>query len=226
MRTFKFKLTTQIPLETLQSNAVTFGELKHDIENSSLGQKISFTRKSEVRDGNTWVKTIKLIEKTNLWEFGDIDEASLPSGDNLIFFVTPVEHKGGLLYSPEELHEKENFDVVEDVISEWGYNDLMKLGSQINKNYDADIDLSGKRSNILDNILEYFENYYIMLPIDSESTDEKFKFVKDCLTTAINYISDAIDILEGYNIEEIVGGTTLSELHSKAIELQSRLNKI
>lgn len=221
MRTFKFKLTTQIPLETLQSNAVTFGELKRDIENSSLGEKISFTRKSEVREGTTWIKTIKLIEKVNLWEFGDIDEASLPSGDNLIFFVTPIEHKGGinLPENIENLHNKPLEDVL-DEIEEWGYNELMSLGSKLNKNYNGNIYLLGKRADVLESIKDYFIEYNN----NKVETNSNVSEVKELLQEATECILNAINLLEGLNQEEVVGGITLSELHNKALEIKRQLN--
>lgn len=221
MRTFKFKLTTQIPLETLQSNAVTFGELKRDIENSSLGEKISFTRKSEVREGTTWIKTIKLIEKVNLWEFGDIDEASLPSGDNLIFFVTPIEHKGGINLPEdiENLHNKPLEDVL-DEIEEWGYNELMSLGSKLNKNYNGNIYLLGKRADVLESIKDYFIEYNN----NKVETNSNVSEVKELLQEATECILNAINLLEGLNQEEVVGGITLSELHNKALEIKRQLN--
>lgn len=228
MSTFKFKLTTQVQLEVLESNARTFGELKQDIINSSLGEKISFERKKEVRDGVEWVKTIKFVEKNTLAEYGDINEASLPAGDSLIFFVVPIEHKGGLIYSPEELHESGDYETVEDEISEWGYNDLMKLGSKINKNYDADIDLSGKRGNILENILDYFHNYFTEL-LDKEEVlpqnVDGMELAKSYLKAGIDYLEQAAAILETFEYSDLVDGVTASELHEKALKLQRDLNR-
>lgn len=229
MTTFRFKLTTQIGLETLESNATTFGELKRDIQNSDLASKISFERSTENRDGQEWVRTIKLIERNTQAEFGAIDEARLPAGDSLIFFVTPMEHKGGLV-DVQELH-LESFGVVESELEELGYNEIRSFGSKLNKQYGARIDLSGKRDSILFNILNWLENYYNELDEKStesveENTTDPMENAKHLIYAGVNLVLEALEILEQFEAtENLVGGVSLSELHEKALELQKQLNK-
>lgn len=230
MSTFKFKLTTQVQLEVLESNARTFGELKQDIINSPLGEKISFDRQKEVRDGIEWVKTIKFVEKNTLAEYGDINEANLPAGESFIFFVVPIEHKGGLLCSPAELHDYSDYETVVDEIYEWGYNDLRSLGSQINRDYNTNIDLSGKRDDILCNLKIYFENYFENSDWDEEENEilpqnvSGIDLAKSYLRTGIEYLTEAAAIIESFEYLDIVDGVTASELHEKALKLQRELN--
>lgn len=232
MSIFKFKLTAQEPLETLKSSARTFGELKKDIINSSLGEKISFERSREIREGIKWVKTVKLIEKNTLTEYGDIDEAILPAGETVIFFVTPIEHKGGMLpKSIEDLHNSEYYEV-EDELYEWGYNDLMELGSKINKIYNKNINLRGKRNEVLENILLYFNTYFDTYfesknnqedEEDEITSNEEFNTFKEYLIKSKDYLIEAIDLFEIFEKSNII--VSSSELHQKALELQRILNK-
>lgn len=233
MSIFKFKLTTQVPLETLESNAKTFGELKKDIINSPLGEKISFERSREIREGLEWIKTVKLIEKNTLTEYGDIDEAILPAGEMIIFFVTPIEHKGGMLPdSIENLHNSDYYEV-ESVLNEWGYNDLMELGSKINKIYNKDINLRGKRNEVLENILSYFDTYFESKnnqvnisknnQVDEIINNEEINTFKEYLKKSLDYLVEALELFETFEESNIV--ISSSELHQKALELQRILNK-
>lgn len=223
MTTFKFKLTTQVQLEILEAEARTFGELKQAIKNSPLGEKISFERQKEIREGIEWIKTIKLIEKNTLAEYGNLDDAALPAGDTLIFFVTPIEHKSGLY--PDDL-DRLTKDELLDQLEEMGYNELRSFGSQLNRSKDADIDLSGRRDNILINIMDWVEEYY---EEDDNNTEVQNSEIKDLLESAVSIIIDAIEALQNleltYATEELVDGTmTASQLHERALDIQKRLN--
>ena len=225
MTTFKFKLTTQVALETLESNAQTFGELKRDIQNSELADKISFERKTEHRDGQEWVRTIKLIERNTQAEYGAVDDARLPAGDSLIFFVTPIEHKGGLV-AAEDLH-LESYEILEEELQELGYNEIRSFGSKLNRVHDADIDLSGKRDEMLENILDWLEEYYAEEEDDNavitiQTTEDAS--ATDLLSAAVHLIVRCIDLLESDQAADVVDNTTLTQLHEDALELQRKMN--
>jgi len=82
MRKIRFKLLTQIQLETIESNARTFGELKEQVQNSLISDKIRF-------DG------VQFIERETKAAYGAINEAILPQTD-LLFYVQPLETKSGV----------------------------------------------------------------------------------------------------------------------------------
>ena len=222
MTTFKFKLTTQVALETLESNAQTFGELKRDIQNSELADKISFERKTEKRDGQEWTRTIKLIERNTQAEYGAIDDARLPAGDSLIFFVTPIEHKGGLV-AAEDLH-LESYEVLESELEELGYNEIRSFGSKLNRVHNANIDLSGRRYEMLENILDWLGDFYTEqeeeVTVDIRESDD----VVDLLSAAVHIIVRCIDLLESDEAVDVVDNTTLTQLHEDALELQRKMN--
>lgn len=221
MTKFKFKLTTQVQLETCESDAKTFGELKNAIKNSPLGEKISFERQTEVREGQEWIRTIKLIEKNTLAEYGSIDDAPLPVGENLLFFVTPVEHKGGL--DPTDIPFLEKDEAL-DQVDELGYNELISLGSKLNSLYDAEIDLSGKRDDVWYSIKVWLEAWYDDCVEESDMDEDPNSDVRKLLETAIDLIVDAIELLPEDG-ECLVDGTmTASQLHEKALEIQRLLN--
>lgn len=130
MRTIKFKLFTQTALESLTTDARTFGELKQAIKNSpNLVGKISFDN-------------VQFIERETKVAYGNIEEAVLPAVD-CIMFVTPTQTKLGATYPT--LEEVDNMS----------YNELRSLGSKLNKEEMAGLDLSGKRADILEEILTY-----------------------------------------------------------------------
>ena len=227
MTTFKFKLTTQVALETLESNAQTFGELKRDIQNSELADKISFERKTKKRYGQEWTRTIKLIERNTQAEYGAIDDARLPAGDSLIFFVTPIEHKGGSIDDLVENLCSSCLDHVETVLFELGYNEIRSFGSKLNRVYDANIDLSGKRGEMLENILDWLEGYYAEEEDDNavitiQTTEDAS--ATDLLSAAVHLIVRCIDLLESDEAVDVVDNTTLAQLHEDALELQRKMN--
>ena len=227
MTTFKFKLTTQVALETLESNAQTFGELKRDIQNSELADKISFERKTEKRDGQEWTRTIKLIERNTQAEYGAIDDARLPAGDSLIFFVTPIEHKGGSLdWEVVENLDSACLDHLENVLFELGYNEIRSFGSKLNRAHDANIDLSGKRSEMLENIIDWLADFYNDLDTEVTVDIQESDDVVDLLSAAVHIIVRCIDLLESDEAVDVVDNTTLTQLHEDALELQRKMNAL
>lgn len=193
MRTITFKLLTQVQVEKIQSNARTFGELKEELLNGVLKDKINFE------------ESIKFIEKSNLTEYGNIPEAILPAGDCL-FFVTPVKNKAGMdILSTEQL-------------SKMGYNELRAYGSALYHEYGGKIDMSGKKVDVLENIINYANE------LASEELDleiEENTEVKIILLSAISLIERAIGKLKENNYVE---GITYEELEVEALRLKNLLN--
>lgn len=227
MTKFKFKLTTQVQLEHLESNARTFGELKEAIKNSPLGDKISFERKSELREEIEWIKTIKLVEKNTLAEFGAFDEAALPAGDSIIFFVTPVEHKGGIIDIDVKDLYASDYEEMREILSEEGSTELASFAKQLNYHYKSDINTIGKRNDILFNILEWLNKFYENLNNSSQVANEQLDDTKCLLNDAIELISNALDIIDNIEVgnNTVDGENTIAQLHEKALDLQRRLNK-
>jgi len=219
MTEFKFKLTTQVGLEKLVCDATTFAQLREQIKNSPIGDKISFDRVKEIREGKEWVKTIKLVEKNTLAEFGEIDDARLPSGESIIFFVIPIEHKGGITL--DEVFDEDNEDVTIENLEELGYNDLMQIGSQLNKKYQADINLKGRRDDVLGCIIGWIEDYFENKEYHGiEENSLEFESIKANLYEAINIIEDVISKLQEASLDD-----SLITLHARALNLQSQLNR-
>ena len=129
MRKIKFKLNTQTNLEVIETNARTFGELKAEMSKHSVLGTVNF--------GNS-----QLIERDTKVMYGAIDDAILPAVD-CIMFVTPVKTNSGC-------------DVPSEAdLLEMGYMELRSLGSKLNKEANAGINLQGKRYDILERILGY-----------------------------------------------------------------------
>lgn len=233
MTTFRFKLLTEINLVSLESNAQTFAELKADIADSPLAEKISFERTTEVRDGQNWTRTIKLIEKNTRAEFGSIDDARLPAGDVITFFVTPLEHKGGSGLNNTELRNivqslnEYSFEEVYAMLEKWDYNQLRRFGTVVKTEFKADIDLLGSRENILANILDWINEFLQKKENDCEENKQiKVEAIEEVtplalIEMALGLLIAATDILK--ETEEY--SSELSELHEKALELQRLLNK-
>lgn len=225
---FRFKLMSQIQLEELESNARTFGELKRDIQNSHLADKIVFDKTVVQRDGKDWVSTIKLFDNLIRSEYGSDDSAILPQGDKVIFFVMPFEHKGGQF---DEGVVQDIFSFIEDMtmkefldkIEELGYNELRSLGSKLNSKYKDDcyfpIDLYGRRGDILSSIREWSEDF---LGFKNEENEEENSYIYN-LEKAIEYIKEAMEI-GVVSCNNLVDNLTLEELHKQALELQRKVN--
>ena len=192
MKTFKFKLLTQTSLETLVTNAVTFGELKAEIKsNPSLSAKINFS-------------SSQLIERNTKVSYKDIDEAILPSTD-AIFFVNPVKTKSGLVGIEE--------------VRDMGYNQLRTLGSSLNKEHNAGIDLSGKAAEISDRICAWLEDQ--VEEEEGTSKEEVQELVEQLVATA-QLLSEKVANLR-FSEEALAVKVTLAELEEEAQNLAQRL---
>lgn len=227
MTKFKFKLTTQVQLEHLESNARTLGELKTAISNSPLGEKISFERKKELREGVEWIKTIKLVEKNTLAEFGAFDEAVLPAGDVILFFVTPMKHKGGAIDMDVEDLSESSYDNMLEVLEEEGYDELACFADDLNTHYNAGIKIPFKRSEILFNILKWLDEFYTNLENPPQVANEQLNDTKYLLNDAVELILSALNIIDNIEVgnNTVDGENTIAQLHEKALDLQRRLNK-
>lgn len=194
MKTFKFKLLTQTSLETLVTNAVTFGELKAEIKsNPSLSGKINFS-------------SSQLIERNTKVSYKDIDEAILPSTD-AIFFVNPVKTKSGLVGIEE--------------VRDMGYNQLRTLGSSLNKEHNAGIDLSGKAAEISDRICAWLESQVEEEEEEGTSKEEVQELVEQLVATA-QLLSEKVANLR-FSEEALAVKVTLAELEEEAQNLAKRL---
>lgn len=199
MRTIKFKLLTQVQLEKVEAEVTTFGQLKDAVLKSEFGSKINFNG-------------VKFIERNSKAEYGSIDEAILPAGD-LLFFVTPTKTDSGL---------GDSFEVMPvEALEEMGYNELKSYGSKVNHELGEEIDLSGKRDDILERLVDWTEN----LEIPEESIDA----IPTLLSDAIELISQAIEMYlampEGERPEYAIEGVTVEELQAEAERLKQLLNK-
>jgi len=143
MRNIKFKLLTQQQVETLTTDARTFGQMVEAINASDFAGKIN-------------LKGVKFIERETKVEYGSINDALLPVGDCL-FFVTPVKTKSGANVLPWE------------DVDNMSYQELRTYGASLNTENNAGIALTGKRTDILNAFRVYYDN----LPKEEEVLDYK-----------------------------------------------------
>lgn len=163
MRKIKFKLLTQTELVVVETAARTFGELRTEVAaNPALKDKITFGKN-------------QFIERETKVSYGAIDEAILPATD-CIMFVSPLETKLGALPSVSELQEM-------------GYNELRSVGSKLNKDADAKIDLTGKRDDILDRLIEYVNA--VQAPVENGADK-----AVEAIHSAVGTIKEATEVLK------------------------------
>ena len=184
MRTIRIKSPDRQSLVVFRTSAVTRGELIKEINESELG--IS-TANIDFVDYNSDVTY-------------SLDGAVLPSIDCLLLIVPTKTSQGSFDYTIEELYEL-------------GYNDLRSYGSKLNKTLGANIDLSGNRSNILNNILDYYEEMESLKDDDYEDDD-------DYETDDFIYVpvkkSDVLEILNlKNNCDDIAVSITYSDIEDK-----------
>jgi hypothetical protein len=181
------------------------------IENSSLKNKIE-------------VGKVKFIDKATMAEYGSIPEAILPAS-NCILFVTPIQTKAGAV-TEENFFENGESELM-DELEEMGYNELRSLGSKLNKKYDAGIDLSGKRGDILDNIMDFFDDNLDQYNTDNVDSEEvEVTSLKSILMDAIDLIETVIEGLSKVSVNtDIAEGVTFTELQQQAERLRDLLNK-
>ena len=217
MKQIKFKLLTQDKVETVEGDVKTVGNLKNLIRNNAaLAGKISLETKIINEGGFTFTETVSFIEKNTLAEYGTADEAILPAGD-CFFYVTPIRTKSGIEVS--DLTEK-SITQIEEELDELGYNELRSFGSKLNKDWDAKIDLGGKRVDMLENILDFVFDYYEGQK-GSEGTEVLANSV-DLMVEATNLI---LQFIETYKPGiQYVDGITHEELHAKALRVKEMFN--
>lgn len=229
-RVIKFKLPAQTTLPMLKTSATTWGELKNEIlASKELSDQIPLHSETVEREGTTFVRNFKFIDKDTFAEFGKIDEAVLPDR-NILFFVTPVEHKGGMNYSNGDLWELflSDYDNFVKVIKTVDYNTLRSFGAFLNREIGgANIILNGTKENVKNNILN-FTDYY---KHPKESTPE---FITEVPFEDDNYHIKYLLSKSVENINRAIGIINLQEersLYTQEIEelektLQSLADKL
>ena len=181
MRKIKIKSPDRQNLVTIETSAVTKGQLIEEINSSDLGISTANINFVDYHSDVTY----------------SLDAAVLPGIDCLLLIV-PTKTDQGIDF----------IDV--DNLEEMGYNDLRSYGSKLNKEHSANIDLSGKRSDILEAILDYYDSFE---ELDDLGTDEEFVYVPFKR-------SDLVKILNLSPVE-YVDGITLQQLedkHNKVLE--------
>lgn len=116
-------------VENLESNCVTVGDLKADIQKAQIELDLS---------------NAGFVERATKASYGAIPEAILPSGD-LFLFVVPLRTKLG--------GEQTNA-----VLENLSYNELRSYVSKLNKETGANISLQGSRLDILERLKDREES--------------------------------------------------------------------
>ena len=148
MRNISLKLLTQRNIEIVSTDATTFGGLKAAIgRNTNLNGKIAFG-------------DVQFIERNSKAVFGDIEDATLPEGD-LIMFVVPKKTKSGM-----DCPDFDNMTKLE----------LVKFADNLNNNYGADIDTTETFEYIQEQIEEFIDDY-----VEPSDTQEKLYSIADTL---------------------------------------------
>lgn len=195
MRKIKFKLLTQTQLEVLETSARTFGELKKEMAAHAVLSSVNFNNN-------------QLIERSTKVAYQNIDEAVLPPVDCIMFQTATKTDSGCDLPTAESLKEM-------------GYNELRTLGSKLNKENGANIDLTGKRVDILERMVDYVEDMEFNLDSDE---------MESPLDLAINTLEDTVELLrnykemleeEEYNSTDIIELVTLEDLEEEAKQIQN-----
>lgn len=129
MREVVLKMTTQKDLIKHQSAARTFGELKKEMRQVKW----------------TGMRVVERASKATL----QMDDAVLPQGDFLLFLV-PEKVKSGRKTSggTEELSKP---------IEECSYNECRSHMSWLNRNKDANLNMSGSTSNLQKQLKKYYK---------------------------------------------------------------------
>lgn len=191
MRTISVKIPSLPNLVKVETSANTLLEFKSDVAKSEHSDVISFD--------NVKFVDIKTMNEVSM------DQAILPSGD-LYLLAVPVKSKSGV--DVNTLNE----------IDELGYNDARKLGSQLNKENGAELDLSGRRDDIVPRIKEYVES-------QKTSPSEQVNTIAGNLKTAIELINEAMLQIKELKpedrkaIEYAIPGMTMEELAEREEEI-------
>lgn len=193
-RTIRFKLPAQISLLTMRSSATTWGQLKEEIlRDPVLKEEIPLDTVPITREGRDYIRSFKFIDRDTFAEYGKIDDAVLPDKD-LIFIITPVEHKGGATNSNKiaDLVFLLTWDPVKLIINleEANYNTLRSFGSHLNRKYDKNIDLSGTKEEMKSNIIKAVKE---LTGTELNSQEETFPETYD---VEMEQPISAVDLLE------------------------------
>lgn len=196
MRKIKFKLLTRTELVTVETDARTFGQLKTQITaNKELNALIQF--------GNN-----QFIERDTKVAYGALEDALLPVGD-CFMFVIPMKTKSGCdLPSVDSLEEM-------------GYSELRSLGSKLNKENGATIDLSGKRVDILDRIAIWLEDNNP--EVDSGNLGELADDIMENANAIIESAAELKKMKLSAAEEPVALKITLTQLQKEAEELKKLL---
>ncbi len=196
MRKIKFKLLTRTELVTVETDARTFGQLKTQITaNKELNALIQF--------GNN-----QFIERDTKVAYGALEDALLPVGD-CFMFVIPMKTKSGCdLPSVDSLEEM-------------GYSELRSLGSKLNKENGATIDLSGKRVDILARIATWLEDNNP--EVDSSNLGELADDIMENANAIIESAAELKKMKLSAAEEPVALKITLTQLQKEAEELKKLL---
>lgn len=196
MRKIKFKLLTRTELVTVETDARTFGQLKTQITaNKELNALIQF--------GNN-----QFIERDTKVAYGALEDALLPVGD-CFMFVIPMKTKSGCdLPSVDSLEEM-------------GYSELRSLGSKLNKENGATIDLSRKRIDILDRIAIWLEDNNP--EVDSSNLGELADDIMENANAIIESAAELKKMKLSAAEEPVALKITLTQLQKEAEELKKLL---
>lgn len=198
MRKVRFKLLNQSTLITVETDARTFGELKEVVTaNKDLNQVIKF--------GNN-----QFIDRDTQHSFGQLDNAILPVTD-CILFIFPLKTDSGC-----------NIPTAEDV-KNMSYKELRTLGSTLNKENGANIDLSGKRDDICERILDFVENGENCCNNDDEEPGTVEYWCNEILY-AVNQLKK-LPFNTVVSEEPVAIKVTLAQLEEEALNLQKNLKK-
>ena len=130
MRKIRIKSPDRQNLVVIETSAVTKGQLIEEITSLELGISTVDINFVDYHSDVTY----------------SLDGAVLPGIDCLLLIV-PTKTSQGVDF----------IDV--EALAELGYNDLRSYGSKLNKEHNAEIDLSGKRDDILQAILDYYDSF-------------------------------------------------------------------
>lgn len=197
MRKIRLKLLTQSQLVTLNTEAYTFAELQKEVENHPELKDVVVSGKSQFIDNAT-----KAV-------YGTIPDAILPVGDCLMY-VVPTQTKLGC-------------DVpTKSAVEQMTYTELRSLGSKLNKENGATIDLSGKRVDVLERVVNWLDS----LEEDDvkEPQSEEESSTEDKIVAYANKIIALVEDLKKERValdESVAFATTYAELEAEANRLKN-----
>jgi len=210
-RKIRLKLLTQVQIETIETSVRTFGELKDLISKDSA-------LNSKVFEGGS---DIVMIDRDSKVEYGKMKDAILPSGD-CILIVQPNKTKSGAEISLSDL-------------SSLSYNALRSYGSTLNKEENADIDLSGNKQAIYKRISNYLVDNTDEIREDLDADvqariiDAKYVAIKNSMKTSMDLLEDLMSDIQDYRNptveEDAIIHVTEESLDKEVLELMETYGK-